>query len=64
MAVSQPDPATVFSELESADRLLVQQVLRPIANEYRIAAPGPELGDVDRPLLVAFAIGLDALQDR
>jgi hypothetical protein len=24
----------------------------------------PELGDVDRRVIVAFAIGLDALQDR
>ena len=25
---------------------------------------GPEVGDVDRRLIAAFAVGLDALQDR
>jgi hypothetical protein len=30
---SVADPGTVLAELESADRLLVQQVFKPIANE-------------------------------
>jgi hypothetical protein len=40
MAVA-PDVQTVLAELESADRLLVQQVFKPIANEYRISIPLP-----------------------
>lgn len=51
MAVSQPDPTVVLSELESADRLLVQQVFRPIANEYRISVPTSESTDEGHPLL-------------
>ena len=53
MATVAPDPKAVLAELEAADRLLVQQLFKPIANEY-----------VDHRLLVAFAVGLDALQDR
>jgi hypothetical protein len=117
MSTVAPDPQTLLFELEAADRLLVQQVFKPIANEYRIGVPTPgsaeegrpllfvkqkklkikednfvlrrdgrEVGtykrvlgklrdryvlelqpegaDVDRRLLVAFAVGLDALQDR
>src|SRR5687768_15352942 len=36
LAVATPDPQMVLSELEAADRLLVQQLFKPIANEYRI----------------------------
>ena len=42
---------TVLGELESADRLLVQQVFKPIANEYRISIPLPGSTDEARPLL-------------
>jgi uncharacterized protein YxjI len=45
------DPGTVLAELESADRLLVQQVFKPIANEYRISLPSPGSGEEGRPLL-------------
>lgn len=31
----------VLATLQSADRLLVQQVFRPIGNEYRISVPAP-----------------------
>ena len=41
MVTSVADPRTVFAELEDADRLLVQQVFKPIANEYRISVPAP-----------------------
>lgn len=51
MAFPQPDPATVLSELESADRLLVQQVFKPIANEYRISVPSSGATDEGHPLL-------------
>jgi uncharacterized protein YxjI len=46
-----PDSDTVLSELESADRLLIQQVFKPIANEYRISVPTPGSSDEGRPLL-------------
>jgi len=46
-----PDPETVLSELEGSNRLLVQQVFKPIANEYRISVPGPGSTEEGRPLL-------------
>jgi uncharacterized protein YxjI len=51
VAVSAPDPQTVLSELEAADRLLIQQIFKPIANEYRISAPTPGSTEEGRPLL-------------
>jgi hypothetical protein len=48
---SVADPGTVLAELESADRLLVQQVFKPIANEYRISVPSPGSSEEGRPLL-------------
>jgi uncharacterized protein YxjI len=45
------DPGTVLAELESADRLLVQQVFKPIANEYRISVTSPGSSEEGRPLL-------------
>jgi hypothetical protein len=41
MAVGVGDAATVLAELEAATGLLVQQVFKPIANEYRISVPSP-----------------------
>jgi uncharacterized protein YxjI len=51
MASTAPDAQTVLAELESADRLLVQQVFKPIANEYRISVPTPGSSDEGRLLL-------------
>ena len=51
MAVSAGDVQGVLAELESADRLLIQQVFRPIANEYRISIPLPGSTEEGRPLL-------------
>lgn len=48
---SAPDAQTVVAELEGADRLLVQQVFKPIANEYRISVPVPGGSEEGRPLL-------------
>ena len=31
--------ANTIPELESSDRFLIQQVFKPIANEYRISVP-------------------------
>jgi uncharacterized protein YxjI len=51
VATSAQDPHTVLAELESANRLLVQQVFKPIGNEYRISAPTPGSTEEGRPLL-------------
>ena len=51
MASAAGDSQTVLNELESADRLLIQQVFKPIANEYRISVPTPGSNDEGRPLL-------------
>ena len=51
MASAAGDSQTVLNELESADRLLIQQVFRPIANEYRISVPTPGSSEEGRPLL-------------
>src|SRR5262245_44225570 len=51
MSASATDPRAVLAELEAADRLLVQQVFKPIANEYRISVPTPGSSEEGRPLL-------------
>jgi hypothetical protein len=49
VAAVAPDPQIVLSELEAADRLLVQQLFKPIANEYRISVPTPGRPTRDDP---------------
>jgi uncharacterized protein YxjI len=51
MSTTAQDPASVLATIESSNRFLIQQVFRPIGNEYRISIPSP--GDVEegRPLL-------------
>jgi uncharacterized protein YxjI len=51
VASAAGDSQTVLSELESADRVLIQQVFKPIANEYRISVPTPGSTEEGRPLL-------------
>jgi len=51
VASAAGDSQTVLNELESADRLLIQQVFKPIANEYRISVPTPGSSEEGRPLL-------------
>jgi uncharacterized protein YxjI len=51
MAVSPADAEIVLGELASADRLLVQQVFKPIGNEYRISVPAPGSTEEGRTLL-------------
>jgi uncharacterized protein YxjI len=46
-----PDVQTVLGELESSDRLLIQQVFKPIGNEYRISIPLPGSTEEGRALL-------------
>jgi len=48
---SVADRQSVLAELDAADRLLIQQVFKPIANEYRISAPLPGSTEEGRPLL-------------
>jgi len=43
--------SNVLSELAQSNRLLVQQVFKPIANEYRISVPTPGSSEEGRPLL-------------
>jgi len=45
------DAVAAQRELETADRLLVQQVFRPVANEYRISVPAPGSTDEGAPVL-------------
>lgn len=40
-----------MNELDHADRILVQQVFKPIANEYRISVPTPGDTQEGRPVL-------------
>lgn len=51
MSVSLHDPAGVLAAIEGSDRLLVQQVFRPIGNEYRISVPSPGSTEEGRALL-------------
>ena len=51
MATIPPDTESVISLLEAADRLLIQQVFKPIANEYRISVPADGSTDEGIPLL-------------
>ena len=41
----------MLTALDSADRLLVQQVFKPIGNEYRVSVPAPGSSDEGAPLL-------------
>jgi uncharacterized protein YxjI len=45
------DPAAALGLIESSDRFLVQQVFKPIGNEYRISVPSPGSTEEGRPLL-------------
>ena len=51
MTSTAPDAPAVLAELEAANRLLVQQVFKPIANEYRISVPAPGSTEEGGPLL-------------
>jgi uncharacterized protein YxjI len=45
------EPENVLTALDSADRILIQQVFKPIANEYRVSIPAPGSSDEGAPLL-------------
>jgi hypothetical protein len=42
----------------------VQPLHEPTVKDRYVLELGPDLGDVDRRLLIAFAVALDALQAR
>jgi uncharacterized protein YxjI len=48
---ARSDPTSVLGALESTNRFLIQQVFRPIANEYRISIPAPGSSEEGEPLL-------------
>jgi uncharacterized protein YxjI len=45
------DAATVLEALETSNRFLVQQVFKPLANEYRISIPAPGSTEEGTPIL-------------
>jgi uncharacterized protein YxjI len=45
------DPAATLEAIERSDRFLVQQVFKPIANEYRFSVPAPGATAEGDPLL-------------
>jgi uncharacterized protein YxjI len=51
MSMSVSDARAALGELEASNRFLVQQVFKPIANEYRISVPSPGTTDEGRPIL-------------
>jgi len=51
VSVTAHDPQSVLAAIDGADRFLVQQVFKPIANEYRISIPAPGSTEEGDPLL-------------
>jgi uncharacterized protein YxjI len=51
VSVGITDPATVLAELEGSNRFLIQQVFKPVGNEYRISVPPPGATEEGQPLL-------------
>jgi uncharacterized protein YxjI len=51
MATMPADAPLVLDTIEASDRFLIQQVFKPIANEYRISAPSPDSTEEAAPLL-------------
>jgi uncharacterized protein YxjI len=51
VSVTAHDSQSVLAAIEGSDRFLVQQVFKPIANEYRISIPAPGATEEGEPLL-------------
>lgn len=51
MSLIAHDPQSVLAAIEASNRFLVQQVFRPIANEYRISIPSSGSIEEGEPLL-------------
>lgn len=72
MHATSHDPQSVLAAIEGAERFLVQQVFKPIGNEYRISIPAAGSTDEGSPLLfvkqkklsikedIRFRVSLDA----
>jgi uncharacterized protein YxjI len=63
VSVTIRDPASVLHAIESSDRFLVQQVFKPIGNEYRISVPDPGSTDEGQPLLFVKQKKLSVKED-
>jgi uncharacterized protein YxjI len=48
---ARKDPSDVLEAIEGSNRFLIQQVFRPIGNEYRISVPAPGSTEEGEPLL-------------
>jgi uncharacterized protein YxjI len=51
MSTTTADAQRVLAAIEASDRFLIQQVFKPIANEYRISIPAPDSTEEGEPLL-------------
>lgn len=51
MDMPSQDPQNVLAAIEGSERFLVQQVFKPIGNEYRISIPAPGSTEEGPPLL-------------
>jgi uncharacterized protein YxjI len=51
MSVAENPADRAIATIEGSDRFLVQQVFRPVANEYRISVPPPDSTEEGEPLL-------------
>ncbi len=51
MSATGVDPQQVLADVEATNRFLIQQVFKPIGNEYRISVPAPGSTEEGRPLL-------------
>jgi len=51
MVTSPQDPQSILAAIAGSERFLVQQVFKPIGNEYRISIPAPGSTDEGSPLL-------------
>jgi len=51
VVTSPQDPQSILAAIAGSERFLVQQVFKPIGNEYRISIPAPGSTDEGSPLL-------------
>jgi uncharacterized protein YxjI len=51
VSITAHDPQSVLAAIEGSERFLVQQVFKPIANEYRISIPASDSTEEGEPLL-------------
>ena len=51
MSAAATDPQQVLAAIQASERFLIQQVFKPIANEYRISVPAPGSAEEGEPIL-------------